>query len=987
MVPPNWINATDLNSWANRRDAQAVLPQLVRRLIHATTKQLQRTHFPAGDSVQMGGWDGIAYTEQGNSFVLTGLSTWEFGATRDIKGKADSDYKKRCAEPLGIIPAQAAFIFVTLRRWGRKDDWTQEKNQEKIWAKVIAYDADDLEQWLELAPGVHTWFSRILGKWSEDTLDLGGFWEEWTQATTPPLSSQLYLADREDAIEVVKNWLTAAPSKLTIQADSSTEAIAFLAAVLHHLPEEERLQHLSRCVLPQTEAAWRYVSSVQDSLILVPTYGLPQSIPTKHHVLVPISQENSSSQNLLRLSRPTRSTFWQVLKKMGLSAERAHGLAKESKRNLPILRRLLANAPELLTPDWAKPENGRSLIPALLIGAWNEDKEADREILAKLAHKPYSEFVSDLIRWRNCSDPFVRQVGNIWQVISREDAWHLLASFLLRDDLEILETLVVLVLGELDPRYDLPVEQRFAASFLGKSVAHSGHLRQGIAETLVFLATRTPSSCFRDTLLLQERVNSIVYQLMSKEAEIWQHWASLSPYLTILAEAAPDIFLTQLEQNLEQEFPTVLGIFAEEGTSGSNPHVYLLWALETLAWQTDYLLQVVLILAKLVRLEPGGKLLNRPGNSLRRIFQRLAPQANATIEQRLSVIETLLSREPEITWQLLCRLLPSNLESMDYNHRPSWREWRDEERLKITEFENLQAINAIVELMLLNAELNDDRWCNIIESVAYLPDQSRNQIIDALQAVNTLERNTINLVQLWNKLRSIIHKHREYSDASWAMPPETTERLYLIYQQLKPQNLLHQYAWMFQYNPEFVVTRYQGWEERQEATQQAQADAAREIYAQGKLSTLLELAGMVKEPSCLGRATAKIENIGRVETNLLRRTLKPDCPPLNALAISFVAQRRNDVGWEWIDKILVVAKAEQWSTEIIRNLFLGFPFEQQTWDHLTGVGEDVEILYWQHVSPPWICKEDSETAIRHLLAAHRPYAALSLASICLHRTD
>lgn len=986
MVPPGWVDATDINSWANRRDAQSLLPQLVRRLIHATTEQLQYANFPAGDSVQIGGWDGIAYTQQGNSFVPSGLSVWEFGATRAIKGKADSDYEKRYAQPLGVTPNQATFVFVTPRRWTTKEDWIHQKNQEKIWAEVVVHDADALEQWLELAPAVHTWFSRVLGKWTEDASDLEYFWQEWTQATTPCLNSELHLANREDAIQTVRNWLGAAPNKLTIQADSPTEAIAFLAAVIDQLPEKERFQHLSRCVLTHTEATWRYVSSTQDGLILVPTDGLPRSIPTNHHVLLPISQEYSPTQNSLKLLRLTRTQFWQALKDMGLTTERAYDLTKESKRNLPILRRLLANAPELLTPNWAKPENARSLIPALLVGAWNEDKAEDREILAKLAHKSYSEVVSDLIRWKNCSAPFVRQVGNIWQVISRQDAWRLLAPFVLKDDLEILEIVVSSVLGELDPKYDLPVDQQFAAHFLGKTVAHSGHLRQGIAETLAFLAVQSFSGSFQDISPFQERVNRMVLRLMTQEPLAWKRWASLSPFFMILAEAAPEIFLTQLEQDLEREAPTVLELFSQESTFGSNPHACLLWALEALAWQTDYLFQVTLILAKLTRLDPGGKLLNRPGSSLKRIFQRLAPQTNATFQERLAVTDALLSREPKIAWQILCSLLPSNREIIDYNHSPDWRDWK-EERPKITATEELHVIDTTVDRLLLHAGINSSRWCSILEHIASLPITTQTRIIHTLEVIDTTQMDTSSLTQLWNKLRSIIHKHREYSNTNWAMSPETVDCLYQVYEQIKPQSLLHQYAWIFQHNPDFVVKRHQGWQERREVTQQAQAEAAEIVYEQGGLSALLKLAEMVADPSNLGEAIAKIQDIDRIEVELLERAIEPDCRSLNALAITFVAQRRIDLGWKWVDRILEIAKARQWSTEKLRNFCLGLPFERQTWNRLNTLGKAVETLYWQCAVSSRSRDEDSETAIRHLLAANRPYAALNLASICLHGAD
>ena len=64
-----FADATDLEQWADRRDAQAFLPQLVRRLILATVNRVTRIEFRAGEGVQFPGWDGLVVTDKGNPFV------------------------------------------------------------------------------------------------------------------------------------------------------------------------------------------------------------------------------------------------------------------------------------------------------------------------------------------------------------------------------------------------------------------------------------------------------------------------------------------------------------------------------------------------------------------------------------------------------------------------------------------------------------------------------------------------------------------------------------------------------------------------------------------------------------------------------------------------------------------------------------------------------------------------------------------------------
>jgi len=987
MIPHKWIDATDLNQWANRRDSQARLPQLLRRLVHATVQQPRRVGFPSGDSVQMGGWDGIIDAPEGNDFVPDGDSVWELGVNRDTKGKADDDYQKRSTNPLGVDPTETTFVFVTPRRWGGKDKWVREKNDEGTWAEVRAYDADDLEQWLELAPAVHAWLAQVVGKWSEDAQDIGSFWDEWIISTSPPMNAQLHLTGREKEVEKIHEWLNRSPSHLTIQADSQEEAIAFFAAVIHDLPEERRVEYLSRCIISHSESSWRYFGCTQDPLILIPGFEQPKSPPREHHILVPVSREISPSQDALQLPRLDRTGFRQALVNMGLPEERAYSLTKESKRNLLVLRRLLAIAPEIHYPDWAKSGNARSLIPALLAGAWDDTKEADREAIVALAGKPYQDVIANLARWQNSSDPPIRRIGNIWQLVSREDSWHLLSRLLIPDDLEAFKSVALSVLGTPDPKYELPPDERFAARVYGKELPHSDLLRQGLTETLAILATRGLPSEIQHSRSAQSRANEIVRQLLNSDTD-WQRWASLSYLLPTLAEAAPEVFVETVDQALVGESPVLLGMFAEEGAIGSSPHTGLLWALEIFAWEPQYLSRVALILAKLTRLDPGGKLLNRPFNSLYEIFLYWNPQTPATLEQRLQVIDMLLAREPEVAWKLLCSLLPRISGSVSHPiNKPHWRDWTAKFTSTVTVSEYWQNINAVMQRVLSNVGTSSNRLYDVIESIESLPPELRDQALDFLDTFNSTNLKSADRAKIWNRLRYIIHMHREYSDAKWAMPTEVVNRLYLIYQKFEPKEFIYRYAWIFSPRPPLLHSRHKGFHENQRVVQQKQGETAKEIYAHGGLTAFLEMSEQVTSPGYLGAAIAQIETIADIEIELLRATLGQENKAHNALGIGFVHSRLATSGWDWVEEMLSFGKAEQWSAQQIVNFFYSLPFAERTWNLLNSFGEEVETLYWQNIPVDSVHPDDCVTAIRRLLQVNRPYASLNLATLCLSDTN
>lgn len=92
------IKALDLQHWADTKESEALMPELMRRLIHASFKEITYVSFPNEDNVYMPGFDGVLEVNQSNPYVSTGLSVFEIGTNRNQKKKADGDYDKRTKE-------------------------------------------------------------------------------------------------------------------------------------------------------------------------------------------------------------------------------------------------------------------------------------------------------------------------------------------------------------------------------------------------------------------------------------------------------------------------------------------------------------------------------------------------------------------------------------------------------------------------------------------------------------------------------------------------------------------------------------------------------------------------------------------------------------------------------------------------------------------------------------------------------------------------
>jgi transcriptional regulator with XRE-family HTH domain len=404
--PIRWIDSTDLSNWANRRSCQDTMPELVSRLIRASMGPAARLRFPSGDSIQQPDWDGVCEIGAAISdpYIPSGTSGWEIGTQRDkIKDKANSDYEKRSADPVGLQSAQSTFMFVTPRRWTKKREWVSERKKDGKWAEVRALDADDLVHWIELFPAVGAWLATILGKRPAGVRQIDEVWREWSCSTRRPLSEDLMLAGRDEQSAAVLRWLYSRASVLAVQADSPVESAAFLYATLSQLPSEFRDYYFSMTLLAATPDVARALSDSTSPLVIViedADPGLSTLLSQRgHHVYLIAANADGQSATGINLPRPLRENVRQSLQDMGIKEDLAERLARDSGRSLAVLRRLIPAAPGTIVPKWAESPHARAIIPALFVGGWDESNEGDRKSLEQLSGEPYEKWISSITPW------------------------------------------------------------------------------------------------------------------------------------------------------------------------------------------------------------------------------------------------------------------------------------------------------------------------------------------------------------------------------------------------------------------------------------------------------------------------------------------------------------------------------------------------------------------------------------------------------------
>jgi hypothetical protein len=977
-----WINAGDIKSWSdnNQRDCASFLPQLLRRLALATANSVSEVTFPDLDSVATPGWDGRLNAVSSSLYLPDGISGWEMGTKESPKSKADGDYTKRVADPLGMAPQSTTFVFVTPRRWPKRHEWASGKAANNQWKAVKAIDADDLALWLDQVPAVGLWLAKHLGKAPSGGIrTLESFWEEWSATTNPSLSTEVVVGGRDKQAEIVHNWLNKPPAVLSFQGDSADEPFAFLYSSFSRLPDFEKIRAFSKCIYVDSQPELRHILDTYNiPLILAVTIecndlvGL--AVKKGHHVFLGTGANVSSTRGADRLSRPLIGTIQENLKRIGVEEVKARRLSKDSGRSLPVLRRRMSTSPAITAPDWVNPQNAHLLLPVLFIGAWNEKKDGDQQIVEYIAGKNYAEYLSELGDLLTVTDPPLLKVGNVWMLKSPIDAWFLIARYANEAILQRYQQVVKDVLLKKNPKYELPADQRWAAAVYGKAPLHSDWLREGLCSSLAMI------SVFGDQAItitsLQDAINQTVAEILGA-ATTMEHWASLKDISPLLAEAAPDVFLEVVRKQLTKHPQVFSDLMKDDdgGPFGDCNHSGLLWALEALAWSSTYFSRAVEILRGMAAIDTGGRYSNRPAGSLTDIFMPIWPQTYSTAQERIRELDRLVSKDAKLVWNFTKSYHSGGHFTEAYRFR--WRDYGTvrsgfDPETNPQEYQK-ELVSRLESLACTRANILD-----AMDEFTRLPNYIQTALINTLSHMDKDQLSPDEVKVLCSHIREAMNWISSYG--------EKTERgnltpLKKLLTKFTPEYVLDRVGWLLDnpwpHLPE--VSRRDRTDGDKEVSVQ-RGKAAREVLDKVPLEEIIKFSSGILYVGVLGQALGKAIKDDDEDDRVLFFFAKH---AKNHLLISSYSWGRTEkAGVTWVEISIQKLKDEDlYSPEIGAQLYLGLPESQDVWTKVEKAGAELELEYWKHARgyTPDHSNEDAQIAAEKLLLAKRPQAALEIA--------
>jgi len=638
--------------------------------------------------------------------------------------------------------------------------------------------------------------------------------------------------------------------------------------------------------------------------------------------------------------------------------------------------------PSETAETWSQHQYANALALANLVGAWHDKNEADISIMSQITTENYSDWIAKIRDIIQGYDSPISLQNGIWKVDKRSSLWTALGSRIFDEHLDTFKKLIVAILTERNPSFYLPTEELYAAIVDGKVLTHSPALRKGLAEGLALLGSRA-SELINCSHGKAERTAELAIREILADAD-WVLWGSLNSLLPILAEAAPNEFLHAVEKALLLSPCPFDELFSgeDDGITGGNYLTGLLWALEGLAWDEKYFVQVCLALGELASHDPGGKWANRPANSLSTILLPWRPQTMASIEKRKVAVQTLSKELPDITWRLIINLLPNQRQTSMGSHKPSWRNPIPDDREQVvTHQEYWEQISFYAELAVSMASQDNSRLGELIDHFDNLPKPSFDRLLEVLSsdAITGLPENE--RLPLWDRLTKFTSEHRRFSDAKWALNSDLLSAIEAVSDKLAPSNPLNLYQHLFSDRDWELYEKNVNLDEQRKKLDDRRQKAIREILNIGGLNLVIEFAEAVNSPSHVGYSIGCIAE-RQIDEVLLPAYLETENRKLSFFASGYVRSRHDTNGWSWADGL----DKSKWSAGQIGRFLSCLPFTKETWDRTAEWLGESQGEYWAKTNAnPYQAKGDLSIAIDKLLEQGRPHAAINCLYIMRYR--
>ena len=767
------------------------------------------------------------------------------------------------------------------------------------------------------------------------------YWEQWASGPHDiRLNTSILLAGREEEKQKVVESCNA-PCCLYVEAASIKEAKAFVVASI--ISESSVL--IERAVVATNNEAYKdIVENCNGMIFITDIQENAHYVVSRGHTVILCICPSDKSNDACTIHLPIldREGFISSLVGIGINDDKARSLAVDSMRDISILRNLLEFTDE--TSVWQTTENIRLIIPALLLGEWNEDWQDDRDLVKLMTGKEYDTYIEEITPLLFVDEAPLIRIGKIWKIKSPYDLLKQLVVYITSSHLERFAEVAEWVLQDEDPDAEDKMNEKGLRWWQNKQ-AFSGQIKEGVFQSLTLLSIVTCH--FQNN---KDWVNSFIENKFND--------FDLKRYLTHrhnlqwLVEASPSSFVKFIQNDIKKGSPLLNQIMDVKHKDFSiiGTEIYyteLLFTLETLAWDEQYLFDTTDILMYLCSYPNNSNYANKPINTLLSIYRFGLPQTYAPFETRLEILKSCATKHSK-TISSLCVLLLKGLSEQVFMPNAHFR-WRMRERKESSNYIPsipTTHVIAIGQLLLATSEFSVE---NIKEMVNLSFDNylicCRTMFLDAISKHKDRIKGNEEITAC---IREEINWHLQYKDTDWALSKGELEHFEKFLGEIESDDILIRNKYIFE-NPfinEADLNDYEkDFPKRNRETREVRAKIIKQIIDEKGLYAVWSFAEIVKYKE--GVANAIFDLYG---TNIRGEIYKKYCN--GDLSKIFVNRYFSSVysGQGESAYMSIIEELSSISQKHISIILSAPGYKQTLADFASTLNKNVEKEYWEDVN-------------------------------------
>ena len=491
-----------------------------------------------------------------------------------------------------------------------------------------------------------------------------------------------------------------------------------------------------------------------------------------HSVIYCVGPQDNYVDDHIVLPEIDRNVFISSLKESGLNDDEVKKLALDSAKDINILWRILGVV--MTPPAWETDATIMKFIPIMLVGRWDEASDADRQLLKELSgSESYESYRRDINAIILADESPLKKIGTVFVVKSLYAMYKRYFRYVTDVDIERFLEYADVALEDVDKDAIAKMKSQ-ELQYWRANRMFSSDLRKGIVEGLALIS------------IMQEdtgRDKTIERWLSAKLKEFdLQKYLSHRRNMQWIAEASPKAFLEFIENDIQKGSPILNEIFVirPDRFGLTDTQIYyteLLFGLECIAWNEDYLPQVTQILLHLCAYKNDSNWDNRPSHSLERIYRFVMPCTCAPLGKRITILRSLQRRYPDAVHDV-CLSWLKGLNSEVYfttqNFRWRWSARRPDYYSKgVQRYPANDQLREMYEMMITNFEWREDNIVELLElSMHQYMTSLRKDIIDSVRArLDGIKGNDT----ICKELREEIYRHWECKDTWWSLKGENLQ--------------------------------------------------------------------------------------------------------------------------------------------------------------------------------------------------------------------